>query len=108
MPLAEVLKPVVAEAHKAILGADHQPLDEAQFDLFDDLIEAFPLVVQSGPNIFDPLVNFDPVFQAVGPQGFLLESQVFFLRGEDTRAYAITNPCCEEINPRYCKYCSCV
>ena len=47
MPLTELRKPIIAKAHKAILVADHQPFDQTQFDLFDDLIEAFAFVVQS-------------------------------------------------------------
>src|SRR5215468_1149972 len=108
MPLAEVLKPVVAKANEPILIRNHQPFDTTQFDLLHDSIEAFACVVERGSDSFDPLVNFDLVFQAVSPKSFFLDGKVFFGDGEDTRTYAITNSCSEAINPRYCKYCSCV
>ena len=66
MSFTELLKPVIAKAHEAILVANDQPLDQTQFDLFNDRIEAFAFVVQRGANIFDPLINFDAVLLTIG------------------------------------------
>ncbi len=81
MPFTKLLKPVIAKAHEPILIADNEPRYLSYFNLLDHLIEAFAFVVQRGASVFDPLIDFDPMFQAVGSQSFFLESQVFFLRG---------------------------
>ena len=46
MTLAERFKPVVAKAHQAVLGANHQPFDLTKFNLFHDLVKAFALIVE--------------------------------------------------------------
>ena len=79
MSFTKGLKPVVAKPHKAIFVADHQPLHVTEFNLFNDLIKAFAFVVEGGANIFDPLIDFDVVFQAVGPKGVFLRGKIIFL-----------------------------
>src|SRR5258708_3334162 len=85
MPFTKLLKPVVAKAHKTILRADHHPLDQAQFDVFNDLIKAFAFVIERRADIFYPLIYLERMLLAVSSKGLLLDSEVFFLtRGRHT------------------------
>src|SRR6266700_6017952 len=80
MTFAKVLKPVVAEADKAVLVGDDQATNLTQFDLLNDLIESFSFVIKRRTDIFYPLIHFDVMFKAVGAKGFFLGSEVFLLR----------------------------
>ena len=46
MTLAERFKPVVAKAYQAILVANHQSFDVTEFDLLNDLVKTFALIVE--------------------------------------------------------------
>jgi len=50
-----------------------------ELNLFNDLVKAFAFVVEGGANIFDPLIDFDAVFQAVDPKGVFLRGKIIFL-----------------------------
>src|SRR6266704_3323450 len=74
------LKPVIAEADKAVLVGDNQTADLPQFYLLNDLIETFSLVVERRSNIFHPLIHSDVMVLAVGAKCFSLGSKIFLLR----------------------------
>src|SRR5437899_10696376 len=42
-------------------------------------MKALALVVQRGANIFDPLIDFDAMFYAVGSQRFFLNGEILLL-----------------------------
>src|SRR5260370_3279465 len=88
MPFTKLLKPVVAKAHKTILIADDHPLDQAQFDLLDDLIKSLAWVIERRAKIFHPMINFDDMLLTVSSKRFLLKSKLLLLpRRRHTRIH---------------------
>ncbi len=64
MAITQLLKPAVCIAYKATLRADHQALNQAQFDVFDDLIKACACGIVCRSHIFHPLINGNGMFLA--------------------------------------------
>ena len=85
MPFTKLLKPVVTKAHKTILIADHHSLDQAQLDLFNDLIKPFAFVIKRRADIFHPQTYPGSILLARSSQRFFLKSAILFLtRGRHT------------------------
>lgn len=85
MSLTELLKPIIAKANEPILTPDDHPRDFTQFDLFNDLIKASPLVIERGADVFHLLVDLDSMLLTVRAKRFFLHGEILFLaRGRHT------------------------
>jgi hypothetical protein len=79
MTLTERFKPIVTKTHEAIFVANDHPFDVTKFNLFNDLVKAFALVIECGANIFYSLINFDLILHTRRPKSVFLHEEVFFL-----------------------------
>jgi len=68
MTITQLLKPAVSPAYKATLRADHQALNQAQFDVFDDLIKTCACGIACRAHIFHPQINGNDMFLATCPE----------------------------------------